>query len=98
MSLRTVAVSLRENVGSIDRDELERRLLTEPGIDEVFFRDSEPHRLFVAYDPTVLNDSLLLTRLYRQGVHPEPVSPRLTAPPPPARVPELGSASLWSPP
>jgi hypothetical protein len=100
VGLRTVSVSVRENVGTLDRDGLERRLLAEPGIAEIFFRGGEPHRLFVAYDPAVLNDSLLLTRLYQHGMHPEPVAPKAPGRALPTSVPQPAPASpvLWMPP
>ncbi|HEU4618284.1 MAG TPA: hypothetical protein VFV10_09595 [Gammaproteobacteria bacterium] len=79
MTLRTVGVNVREHVGSLDQQALVRDLRAEPGIGDVFFNAAEPHRLFIAYDPAMLNDSVLLTRLYRHGVHPEPVAPKPSA-------------------
>ncbi len=79
MRLRTVGISLRENVRHIDRAALRRNLLAYPGIEDVYFQTREEYRLFVQYDPCVLSDSALLDRLYREGMHPEPVAPPVRA-------------------
>lgn len=76
MRFRTVSVTLRENTARLDRDALQRSLLAERGIEDVFFRAADQYRLFVQYDPAVLNDSRLLDTLYKHGVHPQPVEPK----------------------
>ncbi len=77
MRLRTVGISLRENVTRIDQSALQKNLRAHAGIEDVYFRIDAQYVLFVQYDPRVLSDSALLDRLYREGIHPEPVAPRL---------------------
>jgi hypothetical protein len=70
--MKTVSVTLREDLKHIDHDALEQELTAEAGIHAIHFDSSRNHTLTIDYDPAVLSETQLLNSIYRHGVYPEP--------------------------
>jgi hypothetical protein len=70
--MKTVSVTLREDLKHIDHDALQQELTAEAGIHSIRYHRDRNHTLTVDYDPAILTESQLLNSIYRHGVYPEP--------------------------
>ena len=71
--MKTIHTVLKEYSGRLTQNLVRSELLSQRGVTAVSF-EPDRNRLSIEYDPTVVDDSMLMRIMRRYGVCPDPTS------------------------